>query len=256
MILKDYLASHFIISDSNANKIDYLGTENRDLVQSILKLKFGHREMYFDNDTDVESTVLTVFQMHNYNWTKKYNTILLQYSPLISTDFTDKTSLTNSGADTTTSKEIHTGTYTDDGNTEKTGTVNNNNTVTNNTTDATSKNTFDDNTLTTTDSLLKTGTVSDSDITTNNLKDTVTNTHTNNLNDDQTITNNFGHAINTVKTVTGRDNTTAQDLILKEREIAEYNFFEMIADEITDFITTLNYNYGDAKESEVDIYGF
>ena len=47
------------------------------------------------------------------------------------------------------------------------------------------------------------------------------------------------------------------DLIIKEREIAEYNFFEMIADEITDFICKLNYVLdAEASESEVYYYGF
>ena len=53
-----------------------------------------------------------------------------------------------------------------------------------------------------------------------------------------------------VSSVTGRDNKTAQELILAEREVAEYNFYEMIANELCDFICILDYYKEDTEEGE------
>lgn len=222
MILSEYLALYDIMTDTAAASIPYLGINNKNLVKQIMQLKYNKRDMYFDSaatlQSDVQAAVLTVFNMHDYNWTHKYATIQVQYNPLNATDYSRSKTDTNSGKDTVVN----------------TGTVKNNGTDTPNTTTADYNRTYDDNTLTETDYSITTGT------------NGTENTQTNNLNQDT----QFGHVLNTSETVTGRDNMTAQELIEKERAVAEYNFYEMIADEITDFICLYSYNYSSLNATE------
>ena len=108
-----------------------------------------------------------------------------------------------------------------------TGTVHNASTDTPDTTTADYNRTYDDNNLTETEYSKTTGTNASDNTQTNNLLQSTA----------------YGHIINTSEIVTGRDNMTAQELIEKERAVAEYNFYEMIADEVTDFICLYSYNY-------------
>ena len=215
MLLSEYLASYDIMTDSAATAIPYLGVNNKNLVKKIMLLKFYKRDMYYVNistiESDVQDAVLTVFNMHDYNWTHKYATIQAQYNLLNATDYTHTKVDTHSGSD----------------NVNNTGTVHNASTDTPDTTTADYNRTYDDNNLTETEYSKTTGTNASDNTQTNNLLQSTA----------------YGHIINTSEIVTGRDNMTAQELIEKERAVAEYNFYEMIADEVTDFVCLYSYNY-------------
>lgn len=225
MLLSEYLASYDIMTDAAATAIPYLGVDNKNLVKQIMQLKFNKRDMYFDTaatvESDVQAAVLTVFNMHDYNWKHKHATIEAQYNPLNATDYTHSKTDTHSGTDTV----------------DNTGTVHNAATDTPNTTTADYNRTYDDSTLTETDYSSTTGTNASDNMQTNNLSQNTA----------------YGHVITTSETVTGRDNMTAQELIEKERAVAEYNFYEMIADEITDFICLYSYNYTSLNTTESEI---
>lgn len=225
-----------------------------------MRLKYRNRNLYFtDNDTlvaDVQSATLTAFNMHSYNWTKKYATITAVYDALNATNYTDTEKVTNSGEDNVTEQEKNTGTSQNAETGDNTGTQTINNARTPQLQNGNYSRTYDDQTLNENSYETETGSETTVNTRTDDLKDSRNNTLTNNLQKDVTNTTTYGHITDRSRTVTGRDNIPAQDLIMKEREVAEYNFYEMIADEIADFITTLNYNYGDAEESEVDNYGF
>ena len=222
MLLSEYLTSYTILTDAQATAFPFLGIDGRDLVQKIMMLKFGNREM-ISTDTDiqtaVQTSVNTVTKMHDYNWTKKFATISLVYDPLRATDYTDNTTDTNSGTDTTTVNGSNTGTVSDNGSTTKNDT---------NTHNARS---YDNNVMTETEN----------DKMVN--ADTNTNTTTNDLHNSSTNALQHGHVLTHNRTVQGRENLTPQEMIKQEREIAEYNFYEMIADEVTDFITQLSFYY-------------
>lgn len=223
-ILQNYLASNLIMTDADASAIDYLGVDKRNLVQSIMIVKQGTRELYYDSDDatqmdDLQKAVLAYFNMHSYNWTKKYATITAQYEALQATAYNEIMTDANTGTDT------HTLTSAD------TGTVGVNSTQTDGTADTTSKNTYDNDTMTETDAVQHTGTTGNVSTTTNDLH----NAASDNL--------QHGHILTRNRSVTGRDNIPAQDLILKEREVAEYNFYEMIADELCDIICKMSYTF-------------
>jgi len=252
MNLKTYLQTNRILTDAEAADIPYLGVDGRAIVESIMMLKYKHRNIYTGNDdeddittlpTDLQSLVSTVFKMHDYNWKKKYATIQLVYNPLNATDYTESLNETNGGKDTITEKEENSGsdvTATTDKQTGTQGTVD---TTTNNLTELVSKVTADNRTFKGIDKIENTGDVSNNSTRTDDLTNSVNSSLQHGLKVDKTREDTFGHTITNNKNVTGRDNMTAQDLIKQEREIAEYNFFEMIADEVTDFITTLTYDF-------------
>lgn len=282
MLLKTFLTNNNILTDAQAEAIAYLGTAGMEKVQNIMMMKYPQRPILVsDSDTtlvtDIQKYCNTVFVMHDYNWTKKYATLALAYNPLNATDINETTADTNSGsdthshstensgADTTAKTETHSGTDTTSDSGTNTGTVSESDTLTHNTADATSKRSYDDNTMTETESTAKTGTDTDAKTTTNNLADSNTETlqHGHEIADSETMTHghkitesatdNFGHVLTQNKTVTGRDNRTPQEMIMQERAVAEYNFFEMIADEVTDFITTLSYDF---SSEEGESYGY
>lgn len=226
MTLGAYLKTGTILTDAQATALSYLGITGLALVQKIMSLKYSTRDLMYDKTeqnltseeitTIVQNDSLTVFEMHDYNWKKKYATLSFDYDALTTQNLTENKTDTNSGLDKTSSNSNNTGTV---------GTVRNENV---------SKRTYDDNNMTVTDN------VNDNDTLTNNLS-----------NNDESTTN-FGHILNSSRTLNGRDNIPAQDLILKEREVAEYNFYEMIADEVTDFICSESYEtFENAKESDI-----
>lgn len=251
MLLKTYLASNTILTDEQANAISYLQTTGRDLVQNIMRVKYANRVMYVENEStltaDVQRAVQTVFSMHEYNWTHKHNTILLQYQPLIATEMNEVTKDTNSGQDANTQHDADGGTDTTTDSGSNTGTVSENMHASKNDNSMKSLRTYDDNTMTETENVLNTADDTNTNTTTNNLQNANTNTLQHGHTLDHTETETFGHVLDHTRSLTGRDNMTAQDLIMKEREVAEYNFYEMIADEVCDFITTLEYNFTDTE---------
>jgi hypothetical protein len=247
------------MSDTDANKITYLLVDGRDLVQNIMKLKYSNLTMFSDVVTDVQTNVNTVFSMHNYNWTKKYATISLVYNALNTIDQsesgtssstandtesgTDTTAATGSKTDSNTAKDTDSGTDTTTINDTKTDSGTNTQTV--------KRNNFDASAMVTNDETDTTTGNNSTDTNTNALLhgkvQDRTNSGTSSTTDKNTIT--YGHknantkADSYSKTLTGYNGTAPQDMIKKEREIAEYNFYEMIADELIDFITTEEYTF-------------
>lgn len=226
MLMSEYLASYTILTDAQANTFPFLLTEGRDLVQQIMLLKYGNREITENSanlQTTIQTYINTAVQMHFYNWTKKYNTIQLVYEPLRATDYTDNSTDTNSGSDTQSASDTHGGTDT----TTDSGSVTKNDNVKH------SARSYDNNTMTETENDATTGT--DTTSATSALQHGETLAHSE--------TQNFGHVLNHTRTVQGRENLTPQEMIKQEREIAEYNFYEMIADELTDYIADLSYYF-------------
>ncbi len=272
-----------ILSSAQIQQISYLDNSKVALIENIMRLKYGIKKMYYQTEEDVQASAFTVFMMHDYTWTTKYATTQLVYNPLHMVDMEETGTDTHSGTDTTTasqdntgtqgtastSSKVNTGTQTtvDDNDRTNTGTQtvvdDGTTTRTDNTTEATSKRSYDSNTMTETDSVADTGTVStDVDNTrtrTDNLTEAidVTRTRTDNLTEtgteSSTRTDNLhqasstslahGHIIQFARSKKGHDSKSAMELIAEQREIAEYNFFEMVADELTDFLTLNDYDF-------------
>ena len=255
MNLQTYLTTNAILTDDQANAIDYLKTTGLALVQNIMRLKYPNRPLMLpDSDAtlaaDLQRQVLTVFEMRSYNWEKKFTTLSLVYNPLNATDLTEQIGDTHSGTDSTTDKETNSGSDVTTDQTKHTGTVTDNSTDTPDLTDATSKRSYDDNTMTVTDSTAHTGTDTVNDTRTDNLQDDTTDTLQHGHIIDRTDQVTYGHKINRNRSLTGRDGKTPQEMIAAERDIAEYNFYEMIADEVTDFITELAYDFSTTEDDE------
>ena len=274
-----------IMTQMQAGQFSFLGTTGLQLVTNIMKLKFGQRVLYYEKDEEnlenkVQDIAVTATYMHEYNWSKKYATINLTYDPLISTSINKTNSDTNSGTDTQTSSNEYSGTDSTTGNVKNVGTIKNDDTDThggtNETTSTTTNNlkdiektlTYDNNVMTATAEKDNTGTTENVNVNTDRTTLTSAKLQTNNLEQqDQASTTygkketgfqsqTFGHVLTNVGSVTGRDNRTAQELILAEREVAEYNFYEMIANELCDFICTLDYYKEETEDTEGSEYSW
>ena len=268
-----------IMTQTQAGQFSFLGTTGLQLVTSIMKLKFGQRVLYYEKDEEnleskVQDLTVTATYMHDYNWSKKYATINLTYDPLISTSMNKTNSDTNSGTDTQTYTHEYSGTDSTTGNVKNVGTIKNDDTDThggtNETTSTTTNNlkdvektrTYDNDVMTATAEKDNTGTTENVNVNTDRTTLTSAKLQTNNLEQQDKASTTygkketgfqsqtFGHVLTNVSSVTGRDNKTAQELILAEREVAEYNFYEMIANELCDFICTLDYYKEETEGSE------
>lgn len=259
MLLSEWLSSNLIMSDTEANKINYLMINGRDLIQNIMRLKYSNLTLFNDDVTTIQTNIQTVFNMHDYNWNKKYATISLVYNALNTIDQTDSgtssstandtesgtdtTSATGSKTDSNTAKDTDSGT--------DTTTINDTKTDSGTNTQVNKRNNFDGGSLVTNDEQDTTTGNNTTDTSTNALLHGKVQDRTNSGNssttDNNTIT--YGHknantkADSYSKTLSGYNGTAPQDMIKKEREIAEYNFYEMIADELIDFITTEEYTF-------------
>ena len=272
-----------ILSSAQVQQISYLDNSKVALIENIMRLKYGIKKMYYQTEEDVQASAFTVFMMHDYTWTTKYATNQFVYNPLHMIDLEETGTDTHSGTDTTTASQDNTGTQGTSGTSSKsntgtqttrdlserdntgtqtiadTGTT----TRTDDTNSATSKRSYDSNIMTETDSVADTGTVEteidtertrtdnlseDIDATrtrTDNLTETGTesSTRTDNLHQASETTLEHGHIIEFERTKKGHDSKSAMELIAEQREIAEYNFFEMVADELTDFLTLNDYDF-------------
>ena len=119
MLMKNFLTNNTIISIEQATAISYVGADGLALIDKILALKYGSLAIgdtdIIDVDT-VQDNVNTIFNMHSYNWKKKYSTLELTYNALsnynMTTSGTDAntTQSTDSGSDTSTVSGTNTGT--------------------------------------------------------------------------------------------------------------------------------------------------
>lgn len=241
MVISEFLKDNNILTAADLAKISYMTADNEDLIKRILALKYGNIALNYDDMVvlDVQTDIYTVFQMHNYNWTKKYATIQVVYDALNNIQVSETGTDTNTGADTESGTDSTTGSG------SNTGTVANsdNATVNSNNTNVQSvkRNNFDASGLVENENTTTTDDGSQTDIKTSNRTDDLHSTSQNSI--------QYGHVVDKHNaltydhTRTGYDGQSPQDAIQKERNIAEYNFFEMIADEIITYICTLEYQF-------------
>lgn len=241
MLISEFLKDNSILTAADLAKISYMTADNEVLIKRILLLKYGNIALNYDDVValDIQTDIYIVFQMHNYNWTKKYATIQVVYDALNNVNMSETGTDNNSGADTESGTDSTTGSGTN------TGTVANsdNDTVNSNNTNVQSvkRNNFDASGLVENENTTTTDDGSQTDIKTSNRTDDLHSTSQNSI--------QYGHVVDKNNTLsydhtrTGYDGQSPQDAIQKERNIAEYNFFEMIADEIITYICTLEYQF-------------
>lgn len=241
MVISEFVKDNDILTAEDLAKISYMTADNADLIKRILLLKYGNIALDYDDVVvlDVQTDIYTVFQMHSYNWTKKYTTIQVIYDAL------DNINISETGTDTNTGADTESGTDSTTGSGSNTGTVANsdNDSVNSNNTNIQSvkRNNFDASGLVENENTTTTDEGSQTGIKTSNRTDDLHSTSQNSI--------QYGHVVDKNNTLsydhkrTGYDGQSPQDAIQKERNIAEYNFFEMIADEIITYICTLEYQF-------------
>ena len=234
MLVKNFLINNTILSSEQAAAISYVGADGLELIDKILSLKYGSLQIgetdIIDTET-VQDNVNTIFNMHSYNWKKKHDSIEITYTAL------SNNNMTSSGTDVNTKKSTDSGSDTSSASGSNTGTSTNVNTPTLTTIETTARNNFNSSSMI------------DNDKTTTAESGTSTDTRTDNLNNSNTGAVNYGKVNDSTDNTSsnhntaGYMNTPVQDLIQKERDIAEYNFYEMIADEIVTYICILEYTF-------------
>lgn len=234
MLVKNFLTNNTILSAEQAAAITYVGASGLELIDKILGLKYGSLSIGDTDIVDVETVqdnVNTIFNMHSYNWKKKYDTLELTYNAL------SNCNMTNSGTDANTTQSTDSGTDTSTGSGTNTGTSSNVNTPNLTTTETVARNNFNGSGLTDNDRTATAETGSSTDVRTDDLHNSnngsITYGKVNNATDNTTSNH----------TQSGYSDVPVQDLIKREREIAEYNFYEMIADEIVTYICILEYTF-------------
>ena len=234
MLMKNFLTNNTILSTEQAAAITYVGADGLALIDKILSLKYGSLQIgetdIIDTET-VQDNVNTIFNMHSYNWKKKHDSIEITYTAL------SNNNMTTLGTDANTKKSTDSGSDTSSASGSNTGTSTNVNTPTLTTIETTARNNFNSSSMI------------DNDKTTTAESGSSTDTRTDNLNNSNNGTMTYGKINDSTDNTTsnhntaGYMNTPVQDLIQKERDIAEYNFYEMIADEIVTYICILEYTF-------------
>lgn len=234
MLVKNFLINNTILSSEQAAAISYVGADGLALIDKILALKYGSLNI---GDTDIvevetiQDNVNTIFNMHSYNWKKKHQTIELTYSTL------SNYNMTSSGTDVNTKQSTDSGTDTSTVTGSNTGTSTDVNTPNLTTVDTVARNNFNGSSMVDNDKNTTSETGSTTDARTDDLHNSnsgsITYGKINNATDNTTSNH----------TTSGYMNSPVQDLIQKERDIAEYNFYEMIADEIVTYICILEYTF-------------
>ena len=132
MVISDFVKDNDILTAADLAKISYMTADNEDLIKRILLLKYGNIALNYDDVVvlDVQTDIYTVFQMHNYNWTKKYATIQVVYDALNNVNMSETGTDNNSGADTESGTDSTSGSGTNTGTVANSDndTVNSNNT--------------------------------------------------------------------------------------------------------------------------------
>ena len=234
MLMKNFLTNNTILSAEQAAAITYVGADGLALIDKILALKYGSLNIgdtdIIDVDT-VQDNVNTIFNMHSYNLKKKHDSIEITYTAL------SNYNMTSSGTDTNTKNSTDSGSDTSTTSGTNTGTSSNVNTPNLTTTETVARNNFNGSGLADNDRTTTAETGSSTDVRTDDLHNSnngsITYGKVNNATDNTTSNH----------TQSGYSDVPVQDLIKREREIAEYNFYEMIADEIVTYICILEYSF-------------
>lgn len=237
ILLNDFLSSNTILNTTDLATISYLDVEKEQKLQNVLSLKYGNLYLISDDISKIQKNIYSVFYIHDYNWTKKYSTLSLIYDTISNVKTTATNTSTASGSDVDSGSDSYSNNGSNSGTVKDTGTDVNNGTDSNVNTVA--RNNFGGSGFVDNDKTTSSGTTGNTltrDMTTtNNLTNTDSGT--------TTYGKNTSHSNNVSNTdnISGYTGLMPQDSIQKEREIAEYNFYEMIADEIITYICNLTY---------------
>ena len=181
-----------------------------DILDKCIKDKFSQRELYLLDTNAIQEEVYIELYTNKYRYDKLYNTTVLEYSPIENYDRTEST----------TTEKTNTMTHGDQSETVETSTG-----AQTNTTEGQNKiSPFDTSNLINTDG---------SDIT-----DT-----TGARNDSSTLArNSYNDTDNGNETITSRTHgnigvTTSQQMLMSERDVANFSLIKIIANDVTDSIS-------------------
>ena len=257
MKVSEFVTNNGILSTSQISSLNmnFLDDSSSFLIGNIMIFKYGILDMIDGSTGGIQYIIQNFFEMHRYNWTTKFNTINVYYNPLTNFDVSNISNTSESGNDKFTQSKNDTGNYKDEktasnessGNSSNSG--NDNSTNTPNITDTTYKNTYDNLSLTPIDKTENSGntttvssnSASETHSDRNSLTDSAT--HTNNLSEALNNQTDYGKITIVNDSKKSRENVSAQELIKEEREIAEYNFYEMIADELITIVALSTFNF-------------
>lgn len=257
MKVSEFVTNNGILSSAqiSALNMNFLDDSSSLLIENIMIFKYGILDMVDGSVGGIQYIIQNFFEMHRYNWTTKFNTINIYYNPLTNFDVSNISNTAESGNDKFTQSKNDTGNYKDEktASNESSGnssnSENDSSTNTPNTIDTTYKNTYDNLSLT------PIGKTENSGNTTTTSANSASETHSdrNSSTDSVTHTNNLSEALNNQTdygkitivndSKNSRENISAQALIKEEREIAEYNFYEMIADELIMVVALSTFNF-------------
>lgn len=258
---------------------DFYSDSSNAIVENILENEFPYRIIYnrFSTNDKIENAILCLFNFKKYEFTKLYNSTLLNYDPLKNMNYTinntqNKTNtgtqntninIENSGNDTTSDTETgnNTKNLTEGGtNTTTESDTLGGNDVINSTDGATNtgkKNTYDNSTLqditedTTSGTNQNTTTYgkTDNKTITENFGKTENETDSNTLNKSSSITygkkenntnlrtDNLNEGITGNQTYSGYQSIDFQKIIEGERTLSLFDFLHIIAENIINYIT-------------------
>ena len=257
MKVSEFVTNNSILSSAQISTLNmnFLDDSSSLLIGNIMIFKYGILDMIDGSTGGIQYIIQNFFEMHRYNWTTKFNTMNLYYNPLTNFDVSNISNTSESGNDKFIQSKNDTGNYKDEktasnessGNSSNSG--NDNSTNTPNTTDTTYKNTYDNLSLTPIDKTENSGntttvssnSASETHSDRNSLTDSAT--HTNNLSEALSNQTDYGKMTIINDSKKSRENISAQELIKEEREIAEYNFYEMIADELITVVALSTFNF-------------
>ena len=257
MKVSEFVTNNSILSSAqiSALNMNFLDDSSSLLIGNIMIFKYGILDMIDGSTGGIQYIIQNFFEMHRYNWTTIFNTINIYYNPLTNFDVSNISNTSESGNDKFTQSKNDTGNYKDEktasnessGNSSNSG--NDTSTNTPNTTDTTYKNTYDNLSLTPIDKTESSGntttvssnSASETHSDRNSLTDSAT--HTNDLSEALSNQTDYGKITIVNDSKKSRENISAQELIKEEREIAEYNFYEMIADELITVVTLSTFNF-------------
>lgn len=255
MTIYEYLAAgNHVMSDTNAITFPFYNSDKLKLTENLLQYFHGQKEMIFSDENIVELIVLALFNNHYYNWNKKYESTNLVYNPLERTNYSESETIENSGSDTKAGTTSNTNSITNGGKDDFSGTNSNTNssTRTPNLLNKKSTRPFDSSSMIEVEEESNTGTETNGGTESNTSANSTTYGKTENTTSSgsNSETSSYGHKITNSKETIGRDNLDIEDMIKEEREIAEYNFIEMIANEIAESIALSNFDFSEDDEDE------
>lgn len=226
MTINEFFESgNHIMTAEEAASYPFFGTDRLAPTEQTLQDLYGMREIFYTSDTMevlIKKLVKNCFYINTYAWTTLLASSTLTYNPLERTNIYETDTETNSGTDSNTSAS--------DSDTSLT--------VTPNTTKTVAKRTFNDATFNDIDKETNGGTE-------NNIGSSLAT---------NTSSTTYGHIINKVHNITGKENLDIEAVIKAEREIANFNYIGQIAEAIANYISLMSYNFDDVYDPMLSLY--